>query len=114
TRSSAAACPRPSSACSSAARRAYSRCSRRSRRADRHGSDRDGRLRAAFLLAGRTTAVRTRLRDPGPNVRTSRALPFAYFAKLSAADKRAYRASDAIERLDLPEGFAEGAAVDAI
>ena len=41
-------------------------------------------------------------------------MPFAYFAKLSAADKRTYRASDAIERLDLPEGFAEGAAVDAI
>jgi len=41
-------------------------------------------------------------------------MPFAYYAKLSAADKRTYRASDAIERLDLPEGFAEGAAVDAI
>lgn len=41
-------------------------------------------------------------------------MPFAYYARLSAADKRTYRASDAIERLDPPPGFADGAAVDAI
>ena len=41
-------------------------------------------------------------------------MPFAYYAKLSATDKRTYRASDAIERLDPPKGFAEGASVDAI
>ena len=41
-------------------------------------------------------------------------MPFAYYARLSAADKRTYRASDAIERLDPPKGFADGAAVDAI
>ena len=39
---------------------------------------------------------------------------FAYYAKLSAADRRTYDASDAIDRLDLPPGFADGAAVDAI
>lgn len=41
-------------------------------------------------------------------------MPFAYYARLSAADQRTYRASDAIERLDLPAGFSEAAAVDAI
>ena len=41
-------------------------------------------------------------------------MPFAYYAKLSAADKRIYRASDAIGRLDPPPGFAAGADVDAI
>jgi hypothetical protein len=41
-------------------------------------------------------------------------MPFAYYAKLSAADKRIYRASDAIDRLDPPAGFAAGAEVDAI
>lgn len=41
-------------------------------------------------------------------------MPFAYYAKLSPARQRTYRASDAIERLDLPPGFSEGASVDAI
>jgi len=41
-------------------------------------------------------------------------MPFAYYDRLSPARKRIYRASDAIERLDLPEGFAAGAEVDAI
>ena len=41
-------------------------------------------------------------------------MPFAYYDRLSPARKRIYRASDAIERLDLPQGFAAGAEVDAI
>ena len=41
-------------------------------------------------------------------------MPFAYYDRLSPARKRIYRASDAIERLDLPKGFAAGAVVDAI
>ena len=41
-------------------------------------------------------------------------MPFAYYDRLSPARKRIYRASDAIERLDLPKGFAAGADVDAI
>jgi hypothetical protein len=41
-------------------------------------------------------------------------MPFAYYDRLSPARKRIYRASDAIERLDLPPGFAAGEAVDAI
>ena len=41
-------------------------------------------------------------------------MPFAYYDKLSPARKRIYRASDAIERLDPPQGFAAGDAVDAI
>ncbi|MCE7877113.1 MAG: hypothetical protein DYH14_07245 [Betaproteobacteria bacterium PRO3] len=41
-------------------------------------------------------------------------MPFAYYARLSAVDQRTYRASDAIERLDLPAGFSEGAAADEI
>ncbi|MEO8485636.1 MAG: hypothetical protein ABI585_04790 [Betaproteobacteria bacterium] len=41
-------------------------------------------------------------------------MPFAYYARLSPARKRIYRASDAIERLDLPAGFADGEAVDTI
>jgi hypothetical protein len=41
-------------------------------------------------------------------------MPFAYYARLSPARKRIYRASDAIERLDPPRGFAAGGAVDAI
>jgi len=41
-------------------------------------------------------------------------VPFAYYAKLSPARKRIYRASDAIERLDPPPGFAAAGAVDAI
>ena len=41
-------------------------------------------------------------------------MPFAYYDRLSPARKRIYRASDAIERLDLPDGFAAGAEVDAI
>ena len=41
-------------------------------------------------------------------------MPFAYFDKLSPARKRIYRASDRIERLDPPAGFAAGDAVDAI
>ena len=41
-------------------------------------------------------------------------MPFAYYAKLSPARKRIYRASDAIERLDPPPGFAAAGAVDAI
>ena len=41
-------------------------------------------------------------------------MPFAYYAKLTPARKRIYRASDAIERLDPPKGFAAGEAVDAI
>jgi len=38
-------------------------------------------------------------------------MPFAYYAKLSAARQRIYRKSDAIERLDLPAGVAAGAQV---
>ena len=41
-------------------------------------------------------------------------MPFAYYDRLSPARKRIYRASDAIERLDLPAGFASGTDVDAI
>ena len=41
-------------------------------------------------------------------------MPFAYYEKLSPARKRIYRASDRIERLDPPAGFAAGDAVDAI
>ena len=41
-------------------------------------------------------------------------MPFAYYDRLSPARKRIYRASDAIERLDLPAGFSAGADVDAI
>ncbi|CAG1003893.1 hypothetical protein BURK1_03074 [Burkholderiales bacterium] len=41
-------------------------------------------------------------------------MPFAYYDRLSPARKRIYRASDAIERLDLPDGFAAGAEVEAI
>lgn len=39
---------------------------------------------------------------------------FAYYAKLSAADRRTYDASDRIDRLDLPDGFDADASVDAI
>jgi len=38
-------------------------------------------------------------------------MPFAYYAKLSAARQRIYRKSDAIERLDLPPGVAGGTLV---
>ena len=41
-------------------------------------------------------------------------MPFSYYDRLSPARKRIYRASDAIERLDPPAGFAAGADVDAI
>jgi hypothetical protein len=41
-------------------------------------------------------------------------MPFAYYDRLSPARKRIYRASDAIERLDPPPGFAAGESVDAI
>ena len=41
-------------------------------------------------------------------------MPFAYYAKLSAARQRTYRRSDAIERLDLPAGVAVGAVVERI
>jgi hypothetical protein len=41
-------------------------------------------------------------------------MPFAYYAKLSPARKRIYRASDAIDRLDPPPGFSAADAVDAI
>jgi len=41
-------------------------------------------------------------------------VPFAYYAKLTPARKRIYRASDAIERLDPPKGFSAGDTVDAI
>jgi len=39
---------------------------------------------------------------------------FAYYAKLSPADQRIYRRSDAIETLPLPAGFAAGEIVTAI
>ena len=35
-------------------------------------------------------------------------MPFAYYARLSAARQRTYRRSDAIEALDLPPGVAAG------
>jgi hypothetical protein len=38
-------------------------------------------------------------------------MPFAYYAKLSAARQRIYRRSDAIERLDPPAGVQVGACV---
>jgi len=38
-------------------------------------------------------------------------MPFAYYAKLSAARQRIYRQSDAIERLDLPPGVVAGTLV---
>ena len=38
-------------------------------------------------------------------------MPFAYYAKLSAARQRIYRKSDAIERLDPPAGVHAGARV---
>lgn len=38
-------------------------------------------------------------------------MPFAYYARLSAARQRIYRLSDAIERLDLPAGVAAGAGI---
>ena len=38
-------------------------------------------------------------------------MPFAYYAKLSAARQRIYRKSDAIARLDLPAGVSVGARV---
>ena len=38
-------------------------------------------------------------------------MPFAYYAKLSAARQRIYRKSDAIERLDPPAGIHVGARV---
>jgi hypothetical protein len=41
-------------------------------------------------------------------------MPFAYYDRLSPARQRVYRASDAIERLDLPPGFAAAADVDSI
>ena len=41
-------------------------------------------------------------------------MPFAHYDRLSPARQRVYRASDAIERLDLPPGFAAAADVDAI
>jgi hypothetical protein len=41
-------------------------------------------------------------------------MPFAYYARLSPARQRIYRASDAIERLDLPPGVAAGACVGRI
>jgi hypothetical protein len=39
-------------------------------------------------------------------------MPFAYYARLSAARQRIYRQSDAIETLDLPQGVAAGARVE--
>lgn len=41
-------------------------------------------------------------------------MPFAYYARLSAARKRIYRASDAIDTLGLPPGIAPAAQVAAI
>jgi hypothetical protein len=41
-------------------------------------------------------------------------VPFAYYARLSAARKRIYRASDAIDTLGLPPGIAPAAQVAAI
>jgi hypothetical protein len=38
-------------------------------------------------------------------------MPFAYYARLSAARQRIYRQSDAIETLDLPPGVSAGARV---
>jgi hypothetical protein len=38
-------------------------------------------------------------------------MPFAYYARLSAARQQTYRKSDAIERLDLPAGVCAGAFV---
>ena len=41
-------------------------------------------------------------------------MPFAYYDRLSAADKRTYRASDAIESVGLPPGLDLGADVAAL
>lgn len=41
-------------------------------------------------------------------------MPFAYYARLSAARQRIYRQSDAIETLDLPPGAVTGARVAGI
>lgn len=41
-------------------------------------------------------------------------MPFAYYARLSPAQQRIYRLSDAIERLDLPAGVAPGACIDGL
>jgi hypothetical protein len=41
-------------------------------------------------------------------------MPFAYYNRLSAAQKRIYRASDAIESVPLPNGVAPGADVAGI
>ena len=41
-------------------------------------------------------------------------MPFAYYDRLSAADKRTYRASDAIESVGLPPGLELGADVAAL
>jgi hypothetical protein len=41
-------------------------------------------------------------------------MPFAYYARLSARDKRIYRQSDAIERVALPDPAALGPLVEAV
>ena len=41
-------------------------------------------------------------------------MPFAYYARLSAARQRVYRRSDAIEAVAVPPGFAAGATVAAL
>jgi hypothetical protein len=41
-------------------------------------------------------------------------MPFAYYARLSARDKRIYRQSDAIERVELPDPGALRPLVDAV
>jgi hypothetical protein len=41
-------------------------------------------------------------------------MPFAYYARLSAARQRIYRRSDALDSLELPRGVAAGAPVGAI
>ncbi len=41
-------------------------------------------------------------------------MPFAYFARLSAARQRVYRRSDAIEAVAVPPGFAAGGIVAAL
>jgi hypothetical protein len=49
-------------------------------------------------------------RPPGP----AAIMPFAYYARLSAARQRIYRKSDALESLELPPGLAIGTPVEAI
>jgi hypothetical protein len=60
-------------------------------------------------MSGLTVANGSRERDGA--ARYTRAVPFAYYDRLSPARKRIYRQSDAIETIGLPRNVAPGAEV---